>query len=74
MAKQVGMVDKVKDTVDDIVILIKTTSKGEKQKLTSQSKVRMAVLALMGVTLVFSGISLSTWVVLILLGVIFNYI
>ena len=67
-----GKVDR--ETVNDINCAIKTPSSKPKQPNCPNPKARICILILIGITLLFSGIGIYSWIIIIMLFIILSFV
>lgn len=61
-------------TVNDIICAIKTHSNKPKQPTCPNPKARICILILIGITLLFSGIGIYSWIIIIMLFIILSFV
>ena len=61
-------------TVNDIICAIKTPSNKPKQPTCPNPKARICILILIGITLLFSGIGIYSWIIIIMLIIILSFV
>ena len=61
-------------TVNDIICAIKTPSSKPKQPNCPNPKARICILILIGITLLFSGIGIYSWIIIIMLFIILSFV
>lgn len=61
-------------TVNDIICAIKTPSNKPKQPTSPNPKARICILILIGITLLFSGIGIYSWIIIIMLFIILSFV
>lgn len=71
MSKKTDWGKVVKETVNDIICAIKSSPP---KKTTPNPKARICVLVLMVLTLLFSGIGFYSWLIIIMLFIILQFI
>ena len=61
-------------TVNDIICAIKTPTNKPKQPNCPNPKARICILILIGITLLFSGIGIYSWIIIIMLFIILSFV
>lgn len=63
-----------RETVNDIICAIKTPSAKPKQPSCANPQARICILILIGITLLFSGIGIYSWIIIIMLFIILSFV
>ena len=74
MSKKTDWGKVVRETVNDIICAIKTPSSKPKQPNCPNPKARICILILIGITVLFSGIGIYSWIIIILLFIILSFV
>lgn len=74
MSKKTDWGKVFRDTVNDIICAVKTPSAKPKQMSCPNPKARFCILILMGITLLFSGIGIYSWIIIIMLFIILTFV
>ena len=74
MSKKTDWGKVIRDTVDQIICAIKTPSARPKQPNCPNPKARICILILMAITLLFSGIGIYSWIIIVMLFVILTFV
>ena len=74
MSKKTDWGKVFRETVNDIICAIKSPSAKLKQPTCPNPRARICILVLMGITLLFSGIGIYSWIVLIMLFIILFFV
>ena len=74
MSKKTDWGKVVRETVNDIICAIKTPSSKPKQPNCPNPKARICILILIGITLLFSGIGIYSWIIIIKLFIILSFV
>lgn len=74
MSKKTDWGKVVRETVNDISCAIKTPSSKPKQPNCPNPKARICILILIGITLLFSGIGIYSWIIIIMLFIILSFV
>ena len=74
MSKKTDWGKVVRETVNDIICAIKTPSSKTKQSNCPNPKARICILILIGITLLFSGIGIYSWIIIIMLFIILSFV
>lgn len=74
MSKKTDWGKVVRKTVNDIICAIKTPSSKPKQPNCPNPKARICILILIGITLLFSGIGIYSWIIIIMLFIILSFV
>ena len=74
MSKKTDWGKVIRDTVDQIICAIKTPSSRPKQPNCPNPKARICILILMVITLLFSGIGIYSWIIIIMLFIILSFV
>ena len=71
MSKKTDWGEVIRGTINDIICAIKTTPKNPK---TPNPTARICVFILIAITLLFSGIGIYSWIIIIMLFIILQFI
>ena len=74
MSKKTDWEKVIRDTVSQIICAIKTPSPRPKQTNCPNPRARICILILMGITLLFSGIGIYSWIIIIMLFIILTFV
>lgn len=74
MSKKTDWGKVFRETVNDIICAIKTPSAKPKQPNCPNPAARLCIFVLIGITLLFSGISIYSWIILIMLLIILYFV
>ena len=74
MSKKTDWGKVIRETINDVVCIIRTTPSKPKQPVCPNQAARVCILVLMGVTLLFSGIGIFSWIILIMLFIISRFV
>ena len=74
MSKKTDWGKVVRETVNDIICAIKTPSSKPTQPNCPNPKARICILILIGITLLFSGIGIYSWIIIIMLFIILSFV
>lgn len=74
MSKKTDWGKVFRETVNDIICAIKTPSAKPKQPNYPNPAARLCIFVLIGITLLFSGVSIYTWIILIMLFIILHFV
>lgn len=74
MSKKTDWGKVFKETVNDIICAIKTPSNKPRAPKCPNPAARICILVLMGITLLFSGIGIYSWIILIMLFIVLNFV
>ena len=74
MSKKTDWGKVVRETVNDIICAIKTPSAKPKQPNCPNPRARLCILILIGITLLFSGIGIYSWIKIIMLFLILTFV
>ena len=74
MSKKTDWGKVVRETVNDIICAIKTPSSKPKQPNCPNPKALICILILIGITLLFSGIGIYSWIIIIMLFIILSFV
>lgn len=74
MSKKTDWEKVIRDTVSQIICAIKTPSPRPKQPNCPNPRARICILILMGITLLFSGIGIYSWIIIIMLFIILTFV
>ena len=74
MSKKTDWGKVVRETVNDLICAIETPSPIPKQPNCPNPKARICILILIGITLLFSGIGIYSWIIIIMLFIILSFV
>ena len=74
MSKKTDWGKVFRETVNDIICAIKSPSAKPKQPNCPNPRARLCILILMAITLLFSGIGIYSWIIIIMLFVILTFV
>ena len=74
MSKKTDWGKVLRETVNDIICAIKTQSAKPKQPKCPNPAARICIFVLIGITLLFSGIGIYSWIILIMLFIILYFV
>lgn len=74
MSKKTDWGKVVRETINDIICAIKTPSSKPKQPNCPNPAARLCIFVLIGVTLLFSGIGIYSWIILLMLFIILYFV
>ena len=74
MSKKTDWGKVFRETVNDIICAIKTPSNKPKQPNCPNPAARLCIFVLIGITLLFSGIGIYSWIIIIMLVIILNFV
>ena len=74
MSKKTDWGKVFRETVNDIICAIKSPSAKPKQPNCPNPRARLCILILIGITLLFSGIGIYSWIIIIMLFVILTFV
>ena len=74
MSKRTDWGKVFRETVNDIICAIKTPSAKPKQPNCPNPAARLCIIVLIAITLLFSGVSIYTWIILIMLFIILHFV
>ena len=74
MSKRTDWGKVFRETVNDIICAIKTPSAKPKQPNCPNPAARLCIFVLIAITLLFSGVSIYTWIILIMLFIILHFV
>lgn len=74
MSKKTDWGKVFRETVNDIICAVKTPSNKPKSCKSPNPAARLCILILMGLTILFSGISIYSWIILIMLFIVLNFV
>lgn len=74
MSKKTDWGKVFRETVNDIICDIKSPSAKPKQPNCPNPRARLCILILIGITLLFSGIGIYSWIIIIMLFLILTFV
>ena len=74
MSKKTDWGKVFRETVNDIICAIKNPSAKPKQPSCPNPRARICILILIGITLLFSGIGIYSWIIIIMLFIILSFV
>ncbi|MBC5631126.1 hypothetical protein H8S20_20105 [Clostridium sp. NSJ-6] len=74
MSKKTDWGKVFRETVNDIICAIKTPSAKPRQPSCPNPAARLCIFVLIGITLLFSGIGIYSWIILIMLFIILYFV